>query len=101
MFAARQGLEPRLTGPEPVVLPLDDLAIALLVLGDIETTHEQFGHSSSEWGFFQSAKPRGTAPQRLQRFAPADVSSRYRRVSLCFTDNEALPYLTNSRATSS
>ena len=27
LFAARLGLEPRLTGPEPVVLPLDDLAI--------------------------------------------------------------------------
>ena len=27
MTAARLGLEPRLTGPEPVVLPLDDLAI--------------------------------------------------------------------------
>ena len=27
MSVARLGLEPRLTGPEPVVLPLDDLAI--------------------------------------------------------------------------
>lgn len=26
-FAAGLGLEPRLTGPEPVVLPLDDPAI--------------------------------------------------------------------------
>ena len=24
VFATRQGLEPRLTGPKPVVLPLDD-----------------------------------------------------------------------------
>lgn len=26
-MAARLGLEPRLTGPEPAVLPLDDLAL--------------------------------------------------------------------------
>lgn len=30
IVVARLGLEPRLTGPEPVVLPLDDLAIIKL-----------------------------------------------------------------------
>ena len=29
LSVARLGLEPRLTGPEPVVLPLDDLAISI------------------------------------------------------------------------
>ena len=38
-LAARLGLEPRLSGPEPGVLPLDDLALVRINIVNIELTN--------------------------------------------------------------
>ena len=34
-IVARQGFEPRLNGPEPFVLPLDDLAVTKVIIQDL------------------------------------------------------------------
>ena len=51
-LAGRQGFEPRYRGPEPRVLPLDDLPVPVAAVADARTTHSsqsKSGPASRGW----------------------------------------------------